>query len=63
MKINYKPFKDDFRVSGYTIEAEFATHNVRDYDSVIINSFNDGRGLEIKSQSAKLASEQSSMSI
>lgn len=63
MKIDYKPFEDDFRVSGYTIEAEFETHNVRDYDSVIINSFNGGRGLEIKSQSAKLASEQSSMSI
>lgn len=63
MKINYKPFENDFRVSGYTIEAEFETHNVRDYDSVIITSLNEGRGLNIKSQSAGLSSEQSSISI
>ena len=63
MKINYKPFEQDFRVSGYTIEAEFETHNVRDYDSVIISSFNDGRGFSIKSQSASLASEQSSIGL
>lgn len=63
MKINYKPFEEDFRVSGYTIEAEFETHNVRDYDSVIINSLESGRGLSIKSQSARLSSEQSAISI
>ena len=63
MKIDYKPFESDFRVSGYTIEAEFETHNVRDYDSIIIDSFNAGRGLRIKSQSASLASEQSGVSI
>jgi hypothetical protein len=63
MKINYKPFETDFRVSGYTIEAEFETHNVRDYDSIIIDSFNAGRGLRIKSQSASLSSEQSGVNI
>ena len=63
MTINYKPFETDFRVSGYTIEAEFETHNVRDYDSVIISSVNEGRGLNIKSQAASLASEQSSIGI
>lgn len=63
MSIDYKPFEEDFRVSGYTIEAEFETHNVRDYDSVIISSLNSGRGLSIKSQSASLASEQSSVAI
>lgn len=63
MKINYKPFEEDFRVSGYTIEAEFETHNVRDYDSVIITSLESGRGLMIKSQAAKLSSEQSAISI
>ena len=63
MKINYKPFETDFRVSGYTIETEFETHNVRDYDSIIIDSFNAGRGLRIKSQSASLSSEQSGVSI
>lgn len=63
MTIDYKPFETDFRVSGYTIEAEFETHNVRDYDSVIISSVNEGRGLNIKSQAASLASEQSSIGI
>jgi hypothetical protein len=63
MKIDCKPFAEDFRVSGYTIEAEFETHNVRDYDSVIISSLESGRGLSIKSQSASLSSEQSSVSI
>ena len=63
MKINYKPFETDFRVSGYTIEAEFETHNVRDYDSIIIDSLNAGRGLVIKSQSASLSSEQTGVSI
>lgn len=63
MNINYKPFESDFRVSGYTIEAEFETHNVRDYDSVIIASENGGRGLVIKSQAAGLSSEQSAVSV
>ena len=63
MEINYKPFENDFRASGYTIEAEFETHNVRDYDSIIISSLNAGRGLSIKSQSASLISEQSSIAI
>ena len=63
MKINYKPFEDDFRVSGYTIETEFETHNVRDYDSVIIDAMDNGRGLSIKSQWANLTSEQSGVSI
>ena len=63
MDIHYKPFEEDFRVSGYTIEAEFETHNVRDYDSIIIDSLNGGRGMRIKSQSANLLSEQSGVSI
>ena len=63
MNINYKPFESDFRVSGYTIEAEFETHNVRDYDSIIIASEDGGRGLVIKSQAAGLSSEQSAVSV
>lgn len=63
MEINCKPFEKDFRLSGYTIEAEFATHNVRDYDSVIVDAYQGGRGLQIKSQAAGLNSEQSGVSI
>ena len=63
MTIPYKPFEKDFRTSGYTIEAEFATHNVRDYDSIVATSYNGGRGFMIKSQQAMLSSEQSSVSV
>ena len=63
MKIKYKPFEQDFRVNGYTIEAEFGTHNVRDYDSVIINALDNGKGLSIKSQQARLTSQQSGIDI
>lgn len=63
MTIPFKPFASDFRSSGYTIEAEFATHNVRDYDSIVAASYNGGRGFMIKSQQASLSSEQSSVSV
>lgn len=63
MTIPYKPFEKDFRTSGYTIEAEFATHNVRDYDSIVATSYSGGRGFMIKSQQASLSSEQSSVSV
>lgn len=63
MAINYKPFEEDCRVNGYTIEAEFETHNVRDYDSVIVDVMDEGRGLSIKSQWANLTSEQKGISI
>lgn len=63
MAIHYQPFEEDFRVSGWTMEAEFETHNVRDYDSIIIDSFNGGRGMRIKSQAAELASELSGVSL
>ena len=63
MKINYKPFEEDCRVNGYTIETEFTTHNVRDYDSIIVDVMDEGRGLSIKSQWASLASEQSGIRI
>ena len=63
MSIDYQPFSEDRRVNGYTIEAEFKTHNVRDYDSIIIDAMDEGRGLSIKSQWANLTSEQSGVSI
>lgn len=63
MTIPFMPFSTDFRSSGYTIEAELATHNVRDYDSVVVSSVSGGRGFVIKSQQASLTSEQSAVSI
>lgn len=63
MTIPLEPFASDFRNSGYTIEAEFATHNVRDYDSIVAQCYSGGRGFLIKSQQASLSSEQSSVSV
>lgn len=62
MKIDYKPFDTDLRANGFTLEAEFETHNVRDYDSIIASSIDDGRGFVIKSQAAQLSSVQATVS-
>lgn len=63
MNIPFLPFSSDIRSSGYTIEAELATHNVRDYDTVVLECVNGGRGFVIKSQQAELTSEQSAVSV
>ena len=63
MTIPFKPFESDIRNSGYTIEAELATNNVRDYDSVVIDTYSGGRGLIIRSQNAALNSEQSGVGV
>lgn len=62
MTIPFMPFATDFRNSGFTIEAEFASHNVRDYETVIATSYSGERGFIIRSQSAELASEQTKVS-
>ena len=59
MTIPYQPFATDKRNAGYTIEIEMATHNVKDYDSVVLSCINEGRGLVVKSQSVVFKSEQS----
>lgn len=59
MTIPFKPFADDLRPTGFTVEAEFATKNVQDYDSIVFSCYSGGRGFRIGSQSAELRSEQS----
>lgn len=60
--IPYKIFETDFRSGGKTIELEFATRNVLDYDADILTCYSGGRGIKLTAQSAKLDSEQSSIS-
>ena len=62
VQIPYQIFAEDFRASGRTVEIEFATHNVRNYDTPVISCLSGGRGLQINSQNASFASEQSSIS-
>ena len=59
--IPYKIFETDFRSGGKTIELEFATRNVLDYDATILSCVSGGRGLTVTAQKATLASEQSSI--
>lgn len=61
LTIPYKIFANDFRTSGKTIELEFATRDVLDYDAVLFSCMSGGRGLQVTAQRATLTSEQSSI--
>lgn len=61
--IPYRMFEDDFRATGRTIEIDFATHDVMDYDATIISCMYGGRGLVVTPQSCRLTSEQSAISM
>lgn len=57
--IPYQIFAQDFRSTGKTIEIEFATRNILNYDSVIMSCMSDDRGFQLTAQKALLKSEQS----
>ena len=63
MTIPFKLFETDARSAGATIEVEMATHNVRDYDTVVMSCLSYGRGFKIASQYAQIKSEQSEVSM
>lgn len=46
--INYKPFSRDIKSEGITIEIEFSTANVLNYDTEIINIVNNNIGISVK---------------
>lgn len=60
--IPYKPFTGNFRNTGKTIEIDFATHSVLNYDTTILSCMNDGKGILLTAQKAILKSEQSEVS-
>lgn len=62
LTIPYKAFAQDFRTSGKTIELEFATRDVMDYDAVVVSCMSGGRGIQLTAQKAVLKSEQSEIS-
>lgn len=62
LTIPFQPFATDFRGTGKTLEIEFATRNVLDYDATIVSCNSEGRGLNITAQRASLKSEQSEIS-
>ena len=59
--IPYKIFETDFRGTGKTIELEFATRNVLNYESTIISCMSGGRGLMVNAHNASVTSEQTSI--
>lgn len=61
--IPYNIFANDFRTTGKTIEIEFATRDVMNYDSTILSCMSGGRGISMSAQLARLISEQSEISM
>ena len=59
VEIPVQMFAQDFRTTGKTIEIEFASRSVLDYDAVIATCWTGERGLQITAQQATLRSEKS----
>ena len=55
-------YENDFRTNGKTIEIEFATHDVLDYDVPIISCMSGDRGFEIAADHAVFKSARSEVS-
>lgn len=62
LTIPYKPFAEDFRNTGKTIEIDFATRDVLNYDAVIMSCMSGNRGFSLTTQKAILKSAQSEVS-
>ena len=63
VQIPYQLFGMDFRTAGKTIELEFATRTVMNYDAVILSCLSGGRGLYLTAQKVQMNSEQSEISM
>ena len=62
LTIPYQPFAEDFRNTGKTIEIDFATRDVLNYDAVIVSCMSGNRGFYLTTQKAVLRSEQKEVS-
>lgn len=60
--INFMPFKSDARQMGRTIEMEFAIRDVNNREAVAISCMSGGIGFTVASDTAKLSSEQTTIS-
>lgn len=60
--IPLKLFGSDFKATGKTIEFEFATSNVADYEAVLIDCFS-AFGLQVTAQQMRFSSESSHVEI
>lgn len=62
LTIPLKIFEKDFRSTGKTIELDFATRDILNYDAVILSCWSGNRGLQLTAQRALLKSEASAIS-
>lgn len=62
LTIPLKIFEKDFRSTGKTIELDFATRDILNYDAVILSCWSENRGLQLTAQRALLKSEASAIS-
>lgn len=62
LQIPMQVFAQDFRTTGKTIEVEFATRDIMDYDAVVVSCMSGGKGMQLTAQEALLVSEQSRIS-
>lgn len=60
--INFKPFKDDFKLNGKTIEFEFVVRDVNSRDTVIIDCYDGSRGFRATPDTAFLQSSGTKVS-
>lgn len=58
-EIQFKPFEDDIRTYGKTIELEFAIRDVNNRDAIVIDCMSGDIGFEVKADTAYIKSEQS----
>lgn len=59
--IPYKIFASDFRAGGKTLEFEFETRDVTDYNAIVINCMNGAIGFQMTAQEATFKSEQTTV--
>ena len=59
--IPFEMLATDIRQTGMTIEIEYATRNVADYNTTILSCMSDNRGITITPQRASLSSEQTEL--
>ena len=58
-EINFKPFDNDLRTYGKTIEMEFTIRDVNSRNSTVISCVSGGIGFEVTADTAYIKSEQS----
>lgn len=61
-EIEFQPFLNDWKAYGKTIEMEFAIRDVNNREAVVVSCIDNGIGIEVTADTAKMTSEQSEIS-